>query len=201
MATQEDIIKALTQLDSGNDEHWTDDGLPRVDVVQKLLKDPDVRRKDINEASPGFSRAVPGQTTEPEDAQPGDPAVAAVPAEDGGNERDTEDFLDDHEMTEDELKTVMQRRCTQAEERLAKARAAVTEAQSYVRKCEQWEAQAKQALHRRFPPMHENDAIKAHLDAQLRLRYERAGYGPSQIDVAMGVRQKQGWKRPTLRTA
>jgi hypothetical protein len=195
MATQEDIIKALIQLDSGNDEHWTDDGLPRVDIVQKLLKDPDVRRKDINDAKPGFSRAVPGQTTEPEDVLPGEPETFEPTAE---AEKDDTSFLDDNELDQEELQALMRKRCTQAEERLAKARAAVIDAQSYVRKCEQWEAQAKQALHRRFPPMHENDAIKAHLEAQLRQRYERAGYGPSEIDAMRASAKKQRVPAPRV---
>jgi hypothetical protein len=198
MATQEDIIKALTQLDSGNDEHWTDDGLPRVDVVQRLLKDPDVRRKDINEAQPGFSRADPKQTTEPEDVQPGDPEITPAIAANDAEEDDGFDPLDGP-IDDDELRTVMERRVAQATERLQSARAATQAAREFERKCEQWENKAKQDLYRRFPPLHPSDAIKAHLEAQQRLRYERAGYAPSQIDAAMGTRGRRGWGQSARR--
>lgn len=192
-ASKDDIIKALLQLDSGNDKHWTDDGLPRIDVVQQLLKDPTVRRKDVNDAQPGFARANPDATTEPEDVQDGDPVVLTAQAEDND---DGDDFLGEATLEETELKAVMQKRVLEAEERVTKARTAVVEAQKHVNKCERWLNKAKEDLHLRFPPLHPSDAIKQHLESQLRQRYERAGIGPSQIDAAMGIRGKRGWGRP-----
>jgi hypothetical protein len=195
-ATKEDILKALTQLDSGNDNHWTDDGLPRVDVVQKLLNDPEVRRKDINDAQPGFSRAVPGATTEPEDVQPGDAENAAPITAEHAEDEDAElEFT----LDDEELKAAMQKRVTEAEQRMVRARAATQEARDYERKCEQWHTKALSDLNRRFPPLHPNDAIKQHLESQLRQRYENAGYGPSQIDAALGTRGKRGWGQSARR--
>lgn len=60
------IQEALTQLDPANDAHWTTDGLPLVDVVRGLTNNPDVTRKDITEASPGFCRDQEESATEPE---------------------------------------------------------------------------------------------------------------------------------------
>ena len=199
-ATKEDIVSALIQLDSGDDAHWTDDGLPRVDVVQTLLKDPDIRRKDINDAQPGFSRAVPGATTEPEDILPGEESFAPpISAQEADAESDeTEDFLG-AELSEEDLKATMQRRVTEAEGRMVRARAATQEAREYERKCEQWHVKALRDLNNRFPPLHPSDAIKQHLESQLRQRYENAGYGASQIDAAMGTRGRRGWGQSARR--
>lgn len=198
MATKEDIVAALLKLDSGNDNHWTDDGAPRVDIVQQLTGDNDVRRKDINEASPGFSRAVPGATTEPEDVQDGDPQTVTVVGH-ADDEEGSNDFLGDA-LDDDELKALMQKRLADAERGIHAARAAVTDAQSNLRKAEGRHAKAMQDLYRRFPPLHPADAIKAHLESQLRQRYEqRTNMTPSQIDEAMGTRGKRGWGQSARR--
>ena len=49
------ILQALEQLDVDNDNHWTSDGLPRIDAVQALVEGK-VTREEITAASQGFSR-------------------------------------------------------------------------------------------------------------------------------------------------
>lgn len=207
MAT-EDIKKALTELDSGNDAHWTDDGLPRIDVIQTLLKDPTVKRKDVNEAAPGFSRAGTEGTTEPEDVQPGDPVAAEAEAgadleNDDGYNLDTQDPLSDvARLDPAQLKGLMEVRIAQAQERLTTARQATREAMEYERKCMNWADKSKLDYNRRFPPMHPSDAIKAHLASQLEQRYIAAGELPpaahgmspalSPLEAVMMKRKKQG---------
>jgi hypothetical protein len=209
MAT-EDIKKALAELDSGNDAHWTDDGLPRIDVIQTLLKDPAVRRKDINEASPGFSRASE-KTTEPEDVQEGDPVEVTVIAAEAPEGADLEHNdglnLDERDPLSDiarldpvELKTLMSERITAAALRLDQARAAVRDAVAYEKKCTFWADKAKLDFNRKFPPLHPSDAIKQHLQSQLDQRYIAAGQVPpgarpapaSPLDAVMGLRKRQG---------
>lgn len=51
------IKDVLAKLDPANDAHWTNDGLPRLDVISKALGR-DVTREQLNESSPGFSRAA-----------------------------------------------------------------------------------------------------------------------------------------------
>jgi hypothetical protein len=53
---KEKIICALRSLDPLNENHWTGQGLARVDVVGKMANLPDLTRNDIAEAAPGFSR-------------------------------------------------------------------------------------------------------------------------------------------------
>lgn len=53
-----DIRAALQQLDPSNDEHWTQDGLPRTDVMQKLTGRKNLTRQEITAADETFSREV-----------------------------------------------------------------------------------------------------------------------------------------------
>jgi hypothetical protein len=85
----EKIKEALLKLDVSNDNHWTADGLPRIDTVKLLSADPSVTREVINEVLPGFTRetavahgmmsamgaAQPASTPEPQAGQgvTGDP--------------------------------------------------------------------------------------------------------------------------------
>lgn len=55
MATPEQIIEKLQDLDPDNDEHWTQDGAPRMAVIEESLGN-EVTREQINEAAPQFSR-------------------------------------------------------------------------------------------------------------------------------------------------
>lgn len=49
------IINALQALDHDNDDHWTDNGLPQVEVIKEIVKGK-VSRGEINAAYPGFVR-------------------------------------------------------------------------------------------------------------------------------------------------
>lgn len=210
MATKEDILTALTQLDSGDNGHWTDDGLPRVDVIQTIMKDPTVTRKDIKEAALGFARATT-QTTEPEDVQPGDLTEVVISApvaagtdldhEDGLNLDPKDPLSDVSKLTEEQLRTTMTNRITAAQTRLEAAHQATLDAVEYERKCVAWSDKAKLDFNRVFPPMHPADAIKAHLKSQLDQRYlargmvppgSQAAPAPSVIDALMQNRKKQG---------
>lgn len=52
------IIDGLKSLDPTNDDHWTDAGLPRVDVIAQASGVVNVTRKDIAAAIPNFNREV-----------------------------------------------------------------------------------------------------------------------------------------------
>lgn len=49
------IIAALGKLDTGNDDHWTADGQPKLEA----LGIDGLRRKDVTETAPHFTRANP----------------------------------------------------------------------------------------------------------------------------------------------
>lgn len=56
MGANEAIKTALNSLNPEDDNLWTNDGLPRMDVVEGLLNDKAITRKDVTEADPEFCR-------------------------------------------------------------------------------------------------------------------------------------------------
>lgn len=52
----EKLIEALQKLDKANDNHWTSDGLPKVDTVRFLAGDQTITREQISAAAPNFNR-------------------------------------------------------------------------------------------------------------------------------------------------
>lgn len=57
MSNDSKIREALSQLDVANDNHWTADGLPRLDTVKMLAADQSITREHVNAALPGFTRS------------------------------------------------------------------------------------------------------------------------------------------------
>jgi len=51
------VREALALLDAENGDHWTSQGLPRLDVLFGLVGE-EVGRRELNEIAPGFSRAA-----------------------------------------------------------------------------------------------------------------------------------------------
>jgi hypothetical protein len=69
------IQGALQKLDVNNDNHWTSDGLPRLDTVKMIAGDQSLTRDVVTQAAPGFTRAVATQGAAPI-APPAPPAAA-----------------------------------------------------------------------------------------------------------------------------
>lgn len=64
------IFKALETLDSEDDDQWTSDGAPRLDVLEPLL--PGVTREHLRKAAPLFNRKnreLPDLAAEREEAE------------------------------------------------------------------------------------------------------------------------------------
>jgi hypothetical protein len=59
------ILGALLKLDVQNNNHWTADGLPRLDTVRMLASDQTLTREQVAVAAPGFSRATATGYTAP----------------------------------------------------------------------------------------------------------------------------------------
>lgn len=83
------IKAALLALDVTNDNHWTNDGAPRIDSLKIAVGNPSLTREDVNAAVPGFSRATAGNFAETGTSgvapaptpTPGDAPVTATSAE------------------------------------------------------------------------------------------------------------------------
>lgn len=52
------IAAALAQLDPSNDQHWTSDGLPRLDTVKFFAGDQSLTRDAVTSEAPGFTRST-----------------------------------------------------------------------------------------------------------------------------------------------
>ena len=58
-ASQARIIDALSKFDPENEAHWTQAGLPRLEVLQKATGDDELARLAIKAAAPDFTRENP----------------------------------------------------------------------------------------------------------------------------------------------
>lgn len=88
MTTAAQIAAALAKLDISNDNHWTADGLARLETVRMLAGDQSLTREAVTAAVPGHSRAsayaaaqaAPSATPDPAaNAAQGTPAAATTP--------------------------------------------------------------------------------------------------------------------------
>lgn len=72
------IQQALAKLDIRNDNHWTEDGDPRLDTVRLLAGDQTITREEINEECKGFKRT--GNVSAPLQPPVADPGAATTTA-------------------------------------------------------------------------------------------------------------------------
>ena len=77
------ITDALSKLDPANDNHWTQDGLPRLDTIKILAGDPSLTREAVTAAAPDFTRLTAQAAAGA--AQAGAGTTPAAPA-DGGQQ-------------------------------------------------------------------------------------------------------------------
>ena len=78
------ITEALSKLDPANDNHWTQDGLPRLDTIKILASDPSLTREAVTAAAPDFNReaaqAAAGAAHAGAGTTPAPPTEPAPPA-------------------------------------------------------------------------------------------------------------------------
>lgn len=216
------IRTALAQLDAKNDQHWTEDGLPREGIIRKLASDNTISRKDISDAQPGFQRnpvapapqagdnvdALTGEAVAPADAIAGakaDSAANATAAVDGadsqdGNAADPTQNTGDL-MTEAEVRTILENRVSEKEQGVADAQQAVRDAQKAVLTAQSDLQTARDDFRREFPPMTQAENVKQYIASEVAQRARAHGYGGiapgSQIDAAMQRSNSRGWRRPS----
>ncbi len=70
------IKEALKTLDPIDDEQWTADGMPRVDVVAKMVENDELKRVEITAAAPDFTRATARKLDLSDNSAPAAPPVA-----------------------------------------------------------------------------------------------------------------------------
>lgn len=202
MANEQTVAKiraALAQLDPKNDAHWTDDGLPRTGVVQKLASDPNLSRKEIQDAQPGFQREpTKPAVTAGDDLDPltGEPGSGTGVLDGGDPTKNTGDL-----MSEAEVRAILEGNVKDAVQALDDAQQGVREAHALVTTRQNELVSARADLTREFPPMTPAENIKAYIASEVAQRARAFGHNGiapgSQIDAAMQRSNSRGWRRPS----
>lgn len=76
------IIAALETLDSANDNHWTESGLPKLEALRFAFGGP-VTREMVEQHAPGYTRAnrkTEAAPAQPEETAPQAPTTEPAPA-------------------------------------------------------------------------------------------------------------------------
>jgi len=187
---KEKIIEALKQLDLENDDHFTNDGSPRIDVVVELSGVKGLKRGDITGAAPAFSRDNP---------------VFEIT-----DEKEDEVTVEEETEDGDDLQA-LEIKAQKAEDVLKEAQAKALEAEKAVLEAQRARdaiIEAREAER----PVHENQQnIMNYLESQKRLReakvnkFNKAVEGidlkqldpVAPIDKAMARKKGHGLTRPT----
>lgn len=198
------IRAALTQLDPAQDNHWTDDGLPRESVVRKAANDQTLTRTEIQEAYPGFQRAnmTPQPKAAPDAPQAEDPLTGEPVVSHADPAKNTGEF-----MSEAEVKAELERRVYAAEREIIDAQQAVRDANNRVTKAQNALVTAKAEYTRSYPPMTAAQNIKEFIASEQAQRAAARGGASSQLDTCMqhttargrgnGDGNTRGWRRPS----
>ena len=80
MVDKEKILAALAELDPLDDDQWTADGAPLVEVVARFTGDFSIKRQDIINAAPDFNREKLKTVVEPEPQVEPEPEVVLTPS-------------------------------------------------------------------------------------------------------------------------
>jgi hypothetical protein len=75
------ITDALAKLDPNNNDHWTADGLPRLDSLKIMTGNPGLTRDMVQAAAPDFVRPT-GTAQGPAQAATSDPVQGSSPTDD-----------------------------------------------------------------------------------------------------------------------
>ncbi len=182
MATKAQILAALAQLDHNDPGHWTDDGLPRTSVVQKLASAPEVKRSDIEAAAPSFMRndpqAAPDTSAKPE---------ADIKA-DVNVEIDAAPVVVEEDNWSPDEREAADMKVQAAETRKQVADAALVAARKELHDATKAHDKAIQERNTAFPPLSAADNIKQFLASEQRKRAEMLGV--SVLDRSIAMRAK-----------
>lgn len=194
--TQELILEALKGLDPKNDDHWTADGLPRLDVVK-------AGRSAITKAAPNFSRANPNLEPKPKEDEvpakvtPDYKTAFQMESSEFGSSDDDDDEGDKPAAPPSAADVVAQVTAASVAvdatlDQLAAAKLAKQEADAELDKARAEHDQAVRAAVVPIPPhVQTQNVLMAFLDAQVKQPAQKA-----QIDKVMERKTGYGLKRP-----
>ncbi len=215
--TNEEILEAVMGLQPGNDEHWTTDGLPRLDAVENLLG-ASVTRKQLTNAAPDFNRAMAqsvvdeaeeqGNASQP-DADEADqsqdqqsPEGQAETDKDTADAGGSDDFDPLAEGPGDE-EAEMDEAIQEAQDRVSAIQRGLEQGKLMLAEAEQDLANAINAKNQAFPPLSAAAAIqqfqRSEHEKRAAARGVVLGQVSSPIDAALKARRtNQGRRTPDL---
>ena len=211
--TNEEILEAVMGLSPANDEHWTTDGLPRLDAVENLLG-ASVTRKQVTNAAPEFTRGVAQSVvdeardeetagpTDDEDDPLGDGAASADPQSPGsvqppeGDASDVDEGNDFETAETDpaERKAALDAKIEQLENEIINFDASMAKARAYREDLETRVTRLRDLRQQEFPPMSPAEAIQAYQQRELEKRAAARGamsaLAKSPLDQSLTARRR-----------
>lgn len=173
-----ELLGVLELLDVNEDNHWTTDGRPRLEIVSQLMK-LEVKRRMVQAVAPDFTREVP-TLPKPEVEEPKKELETYESQEVKTNEidgvEDTIDFakvpntkalntksLDERQEEIDELTKI-----------LNQDRVRLDQIIRNIKKTEELRDTKIAEMRTEFPPLSQADATRMHVESQLKQRMARA---------------------------
>ncbi|PIX38129.1 MAG: hypothetical protein COZ56_21320 [Armatimonadetes bacterium CG_4_8_14_3_um_filter_58_9] len=219
--TNEEILEAVMGLSPANDDHWTTDGLPRLDAVENLLG-ASVTRKQVTNAAPDFNRGhAQSLVDEAHDEETAGPTGMDA---DNAFDLDTDPlFLGDQEETDEatagasgpdddfdplaegpgDEEAEMDEAVQEAQDRVSAIQRGLEKGKLMLAEAEQDLANAVNAKNQAFPPLSAAVAIQQFQHSEHEKRAAARGVTLSQasspIDMALKARRaNQGHRTPDL---
>lgn len=166
----EAILQALGKLDPQNDNHWTGDGLPRVETVQYFAADQSLTRGSITAAAPNFTREAAFAAATPSTVnQAQEPPV-------NGSGNGAPAVKDDEKETsnEDDKEVTLAERLEEERKTLAEMKAVLAEVNGAIAKQQQLVNDLEEEYEAGKPRETNQMAIQGYLESQNRQRAKRA---------------------------
>lgn len=184
------ITEALSKLDPNNDNHWTSDGLPRIDTVKMLAGNPALTREMITAEVPNFSRqtavvaatqSAAGATNTPAAETPVVPPATETAPQEQTQVATAENVVKDYDQL-----------ITQAQDELQAAITAREEAQIVVSEKQNALDDLINERHAAGAAEHPMDAISGYLQSQQGVLQERARRHAVLVESGVTLQDIQG---------
>lgn len=210
-----DIKEALAQMDQLDDEQWTADGAPKIEVISGLVGKK-VTRQEIIDVAPHFSKENPDipadapeeEVSEEDETEEEQPDMEAIEAYIEGGVLPEREFLSVlMDLTPASLPTLE----AVLADQLAGAEEAVKRAEDLKAQVKRSLAYTRSRIKREVPDISNQQAIQAYIKSQTEQRQARADKSKellqgvdikkldprSAIDRAMARKTARGGNRPT----
>lgn len=171
MSTQ--IKEALLKLDPANNDHWTSEGVPRLDVMKELVGG-DVNRADVTAACKSFTRKHPVIEEVSPDAEKTAPEAQSTEVKDPEETPEDETTPDVDDSDEDPELDDLEKSEAAIAESLDDAREVLVEAQQLFKRAQEAMDVVINARAKRDSRTTDAHTIQAFQKAQLKSRAQKA---------------------------